>query len=174
MRVADVGTGSGCLAVALARELHRARVMATDISAAALEVARRKATRHGVRARVEFVRMNLLDACVAERGEIPRFDLIVSNPPYVAAHDASTLPREVREYEPAQALFAGEDGLDFYPTLIEQAQSLLTGGGLLAVEIGARQAAAVRRMLDTPAWGGVLVQRDLAGIERVVSAERSG
>lgn len=174
LRVADVGTGSGCLAVALARECPRARVTATDISARAIAVARRNAARHGSADRIHFVRMNILKCFVEGRSAGgPRFDLIVSNPPYVALADARSLQREVREHEPPQALFAGEDGLGFYPQLFAQAEALLMPGGLLVVELGHGQAARVRDLLGASAWRDVTVERDLAGIERVISAERA-
>ena len=169
LRVADVGTGSGCLAVALARELPEAVAFATDISKAALEVARRNAARHGVASRVHFLRCNLLDAleCVTS------LDLIVSNPPYVRRSEADLLPREVREHEPAEALFVGESGFEIYKPLIRQAEELMTAGGLLVLELGYNALETVRTLLDVPAWTNVTVTNDLAGIPRVAGAERA-
>jgi release factor glutamine methyltransferase len=174
LRVADVGTGSGCLAVALARKLSRAHLVATDISAAALEVARRNAARHGVAGRIEFMQMNLLESYLTSSPSTrPHFDLIVSNPPYIGHREAAQLPREVREHEPPEALFSGPHGVEAYPPLIAQAGSLLRGGGLLVVELGYNAAERVRLLLDPSMWSGIEVTRDLAGIERVVSADRS-
>jgi release factor glutamine methyltransferase len=181
LRVADVGTGSGCLAVALACELPRARVFAADISAAALAVARRNAARHGVAARIEFLECNLLDAFSREGASLARttnlagdlaFDLIASNPPYVALADAASLPREVREHEPAIALFAGETGLDVYGPLVRQAEELLAPGGVLVLELGYNSAEHVRALLSAAALREIEITNDLAGIARVASAIR--
>ncbi|HEV2298064.1 MAG TPA: peptide chain release factor N(5)-glutamine methyltransferase [Candidatus Acidoferrales bacterium] len=171
LRVADVGTGSGCIAVALARELQRAEIFATDVSADALKIARRNAERHGVAARVRFVECNLLDG-VAGDGE--PFDLIVSNPPYVAREEEAQLPREVREHEPHAALFAGTSGTEIYERLIAQAAKQLRRGGLLVVEIGYGALERVRPLFgDSRAWTDVRVTNDLAGIPRVLSAVRA-
>jgi release factor glutamine methyltransferase len=172
LRIADVGTGSGCLAVALAHELPLARVVATDISSAALEVARRNAARHGVSERIEFRQMNLLSSYLTDPAE-ERFDLIVSNPPYIGRAEAAELPREVREHEPQEALFAGPQGIEAYPPLIAQAQALLADAGWLVVELAYNGAERVRPLLETPRWSHVSVERDLAGIERVLCAQRS-
>lgn len=170
-RVADIGTGSGCIAIALAHELPYARIIGTDISPLALEYAHRNAARNRVAAQIEFVETNLLDAFLAGPGGTrPCFDLIVSNPPYVGRMEAGTLPREVREHEPAEALFAGEQGLDLYPPLIDAAAQTLAPDGLLVVEIGYNGAADVRSLLLNQRWSDVSVTRDLAGIERVISA----
>jgi release factor glutamine methyltransferase len=177
LRIADVGTGSGCLAVALARELPHAEIFATDISAAALEVARRNAARHGVSDRIHFLQTNLLEAFLQEAraaGEVSRlFDLIVSNPPYVARDEAAALPREVREHEPETALFGGATGVEIYARLIEQAGSLLRAGGILVVELGYSAADRVRAIVSAqPGWANVTITNDLAGIPRVLAAER--
>jgi release factor glutamine methyltransferase len=172
LRIADVGTGSGCLAVALARELPLAHAVATDISSAALEVARRNAARHGVSERVEFRQMNLLSSCLVAPAE-ERFDLIVSNPPYIGRAEAAELPREVREHEPQEALFAGPQGIEAYPPLIAQAQALLGDAGWLVVEVAYNGAGRIRPLLETPQWSQVAVERDLAGIERVLCAQRT-
>ncbi|MBZ5695466.1 MAG: peptide chain release factor N(5)-glutamine methyltransferase [Acidobacteriia bacterium] len=176
LRIADVGTGSGCLAVALAHELPHAEIFATDISAAALEVARRNAARRGVSDRIHFIETNLLEAVIHESqvtGHEPRlFDLIVSNPPYVARNEAATLPREVRDHEPHAALFGGPTGVEIYSRLIEQAGSLLREGGVLVLELGHNAADEVRRMFHVqPGWVNVSITNDLAGIPRVLAAE---
>jgi release factor glutamine methyltransferase len=175
VRIADVGTGSGCIAVALARELPHAEIVATDISAAALEVARRNATRHGVSARIHFVEADLLEAAsllplATSHLPLP-FDLIVSNPPYIARDEAASLPREVREHEPEEALFGGAAGLEIYARLIEQAGSLLLPGGILVVELGYGSDERVREMFHVKhCWHKVSITNDLAGIPRVLSA----
>ena len=177
LRIADVGTGSGCIAIALARELPNARFVATDISAAALEVARRNATRHGVAPRIDFVESNLLDVFLEESQgpdhESRLLDAIASNPPYIARGEALTLAREVREHEPESALFAGETGAEMYAPLIAQAALLLKPNGILVLELGYNSAEHVLRLLGVPEWTDVSITNDLAGIKRVASARRS-
>jgi release factor glutamine methyltransferase len=177
LRIADVGTGSGCIAVALAHELPNARVAATDISAAALEVARRNAARNAVDARIEFIECNLLDALLHEsrvtNHESRLLHAVVSNPPYIARSDAATLAREVREHEPESALFGGEAGTEMYAPLIAQAAMLLKPGGILVLELGYNSAEHVSRLLNAPEWSDVAITNDLAGIKRVSSARRA-
>jgi release factor glutamine methyltransferase len=177
LRIADVGTGSGCLAVALAWELPHAEVFATDISAAALEVARRNAERHKVSDRVHFVETNLfeglVDLALANSVSPLLFDLIVSNPPYVARNDEATLQREVRDYEPDAALFGGPTGIEIYARLVEDAGVLLRRRGNLVLELGYGAADSVRAILTAqPGWANICVTNDLAGIPRVLAAER--
>jgi release factor glutamine methyltransferase len=174
LRIVDVGTGSGCIAIALARELPRAEIVATDISAAALDYAQRNAARHGVSKRIQFLRADLLEAAMEALGRAEsRFDLIVSNPPYVGRNDAGSLPREVREHEPAEALFAGDDGLQIYPALIDEAARQLAPSGIVVLEIGYNGAQYVDSLLSASQWTDLRVTRDLAGIERVISARLS-
>jgi release factor glutamine methyltransferase len=178
LRIADVGTGSGCLAIALAKEFPEASVVSTDISSAALEIARRNATRHGVASRIEFHECNLLDdfllsPLVTHRLPLP-FDLIVSNPPYIARNESCELPREVREHEPHEALFGGALGDELYAPLIAQAGKLLCSGGIFVCEIGAGVLDRVRPLLgDASIWSAVGVTNDLASIPRVLSAQRA-
>jgi release factor glutamine methyltransferase len=170
LRVADVGTGSGCLAVSLAFELPHAEVFATDISAPALVVAGRNATRHAVLDRIRFLQTDLLEAL--GRGS-HSFDLIVSNPPYVASNEAGQLQREVRDHEPSRALFGGPTGVEIYERLIEQAGTLLCSGGILVLELGYNSAEHVRAILtEQKGWTNVSFTNDLAGIPRVASADR--
>jgi release factor glutamine methyltransferase len=175
-RIADVGTGSGCIAVALAHELPSASIVATDISAAALEVARRNAARHGVSDRIEFTECNLLDKffhqSLVTSHRSPHFDLIVSNPPYIGLWEESELAREVREHEPAAALYGGETGTEIYAPLISQAAALLKPGGLVVLELGHTSAVHVSKLLASSEWAGVVITNDLAGIPRVASAAR--
>jgi release factor glutamine methyltransferase len=177
LRVAEMGTGSGCLAVALARELPHADIFATDISAAALEVAQRNAHRHQVGDRVHFLRTNLLDALMPRSPSLGSpgglFDVVVSNPPYVALEQAAELPREVREHEPHAALFGGRTGVEMYARLIEQAGWLLRERGIFVVELGYNCADHVLKITgERPGWAKVSVTNDLAGIPRVLAAER--
>ena len=159
LTILDVGTGTGCLAVSLAVELPAARLTASDISPAALSVARRNAERHRVADRMRFIQSNLLD------GVEGPFDLIVSNPPYVPSGDK--LPRDVEEYEPHQALFSGPDGLDALRLLIANGSGYLTSGGSLLVEFGFGQANAVRALATAAGWRSISIRADLQGIERV-------
>ena len=163
VRICDVGTGSGAIAVALAHALPLARVMAVDLSAAALDVARENAERHGVAERVRLVESDLLHAV---RGE--RFDVVVSNPPYVA--EGEVLEAQVREYEPREALFAGPTGMEIYPRLIPEAWEVLAPGGWLLMEIGHGQREALAELLM--GWDGVEFVADLQGIPRVAIAQR--
>jgi release factor glutamine methyltransferase len=159
--IADAGTGSGCLAVTLALELPRARIVATDMSAAALNLARRNATRHETGDRIDFLETNVLadvDAC---------FDLIVSNPPYVPASEMPHLSPEVRDYEPREALWGGADGLDLIRELLLQAESRLKENGLLIFEFGFGQETAVSEAIASrPAFRLATMRRDLQGIPR--------
>jgi release factor glutamine methyltransferase len=196
LRVADVGTGSGCLAVALAWELPHADVYATDISVQALEVAQRNATRHKVANRIHFLQSDLLDAtqqaksqAVGARHAVPAvrapaapssipaeslFDGIVSNPPYISLAEATYLQREVRDHEPHQALFGGRTGVEIYGRLIEQARDLLRDRGILVLELGHDSAEYVRGIVDEQSgWTNVSITMDLAGIPRVLAAERA-
>jgi release factor glutamine methyltransferase len=176
-RIADVGTGSGCIAIALAHELPTAKIIATDISTGALEVARRNAARHSVASQIDFVECNLADFLVHESRitihESRSFHLIASNPPYIGRQEASTLPREVRDHEPAAALFGGETGTEIYAPLIAQAATLLKPGGILVLELGHDSAEYVSRLLGTPEWSDVWLNKDLVGIPRVASAMRT-
>jgi len=170
LRIADVGTGSGCLAVALAYQLPDAEVFATDVSSAALGVTRRNAARHGVSGRIHLTACNLLDPFLVEPG---RFHLIVSNPPYIGRSEANELPREVREHEPEHALFGGGRGSEIYEPLIRQAEQVLASGGTLVLELGHNSLNPVRPLLDSQrGWTNVGVTNDLAGIPRVIAAQR--
>ena len=165
-RIVDIGTGSGAIAVVLAHKLPGARLTATDLSAPALKIARQNAVRNGV-ARIRFLLGDLL-APVAEE----RFDIIVSNPPYVPTADRATLSVEVREYEPALALFAGDDGLDVYRRLIPAAFDALKPGGFVALEIGYGQSISIIELLARSGFQRVEFIPDLQGIPRVACAQR--
>jgi release factor glutamine methyltransferase len=164
-RIVDVGTGSGAIAVALAHKLPCVQIAAIDISSRALAVAEENAKRNGV-----AVRFLLGDLLAPVAGE--RFEIIVSNPPYVPTADRATLSVEVREYEPALALFAGGDGLDVYRRLIPAAFDALTPGGFVALEIGYGQSTAVEALLASAGFEQILFVPDLQGIPRVACAQR--
>ncbi len=166
-RIVDVGTGSGAIAVALAHKLAAAQVTAVDVSVPALAVARGNAKRNGVGDRIRFLEGDLLVPVTGER-----FEFVVSNPPYVSETDRSSLSVEVRDYEPALALFAGS-GLDIYRRLIPAALEMLVAGGFLALEIGYGQDAAVAGMLTDAGFGQIEFTADLQGIPRVATAQRS-
>ena len=163
--IVDVGTGSGCIALALAHELPHAQVMGCDISPAALEIARANAARLEL-GRVQFVESDLLNA-VPGTG---RFDFVVSNPPYVATTDTDKLQRQVRDHEPHVALFAGERGMNIYERLEPQARAALKPGGWFVGEMGFSMEQEVRALFA--GWSEVRVVSDLQGIPRVVAARK--
>ncbi len=163
VRICDVGTGSGAIAIAIAHHLPLAEVTAVDKSAEALAVARENAAWHGVAGRVRFLQSDLLGAV---RGE--RFDMLVSNPPYVA--NSELLDAQVRLYEPQQALYAGPTGLEVYRKLIPAAKEAVVDGGWLLLEIGYGQRDAISALLV--GWDGVEFVDDLQGIPRVAIARR--
>ncbi len=165
--VADIGTGSGCIAVALACAMPNAQVYATDRSAEALAVARRNGGRHGVMERVRFLEGDLL-APLAGLGLEGQLAAVVSNPPYIPADDLPGLQREVRR-EPRAALDGGPDGLAFYRRLLREAKPYLAPGGTMVLEVGQGQAESVCRMAEESGGYGLCgVRRDGADIERVV------
>ncbi len=169
LEIADVGTGSGVLAVCAAKYVANSRVTAIDISAAALAVARRNAERHGVAERIEIVESNLFANVAADR----QFDYIVSNPPYVSTAEMAELAADVRDHEPEIALHAGERGTDVIAPLIEQAAMRLKPGGALLIEVSPMIAAEVVQLIrNTPGFKLGPTIRDLAGHPRVVQASR--
>jgi release factor glutamine methyltransferase len=198
LQIADVGTGSGCIAVALAGELPRAEIFATDVSREALAVAKRNAARHHAADRIQFLEGDLFEAFRHEttittqlgarsqdlasphknaawqpalRNQVPQFDVIASNPPYIPLGEGPQLQREVRGHEPAIALFAGEDGLAIYAPLVREAAGFLKPRGLLVLELGHNSLPGVMQTLErSGAWTEIRVTNDLAGIPRVISA----
>jgi release factor glutamine methyltransferase len=167
--IADIGTGSGAIAIALAVNLPLATVTALDLSAEALDVARSNARRHRLEDRIRFVHSDLLEGLPPAERE-GHFDAVVSNPPYVPQADAPTLHPQVREYEPASALFAGSHGLTVYERLIPQALRALRPGGLLALEMGYGQREALASLLA--GWHDLRFVDDLQGVPRVALARR--
>jgi release factor glutamine methyltransferase len=167
IRLVDVGTGSGAIALALASQIPDLRIMATDVSASALTIARENALALGFDSEIEFVEGPFLEAI---EGPV---HFVVSNPPYVAERHRALLPPDVLEYEPATALFAGEDGLDAIRALVPQAGERLLTGGWLLMEIGHDQADEVRAILDRDSrFEGPAFTKDYGGVERVVVARR--
>ncbi|MGH9544493.1 MAG: peptide chain release factor N(5)-glutamine methyltransferase [Terriglobales bacterium] len=162
-RIVDVGTGSGCIALALAKELPRAEIHATEISPAALEIARANAARLQLESRVRFHQTDLLQGL-----EPGTFDFVVSNPPYVGESEEDQVQLEVRKYEPRNAVFAGATGLEVIDRLIPQAGQSLKPGGYLVMEISGTIAERVRQLLA--GWTDVRITNDLQGIPRVISS----
>jgi len=161
-RVLDIGTGSGCIAVALAKSLSSASVTAIDISVDALAIANLNAEKNGVS--VDFRQGSIFEPVAGER-----FDLIVSNPPYIPTSEISTLQPEVREFEPLLALNGGADGLDFYRCITKQAPEHLNPVGWLMIEVGIGQAESVRELLGASGFFDIFTANDSGGIERVVA-----
>ena len=171
LHILDVGTGSGAIALALAAHLPRTSVTAIDISPAALAVAQANADRLGLANRITFVRSDLIEALEANNRLAETWDVIVSNPPYVAISELPGMQPDVRDFEPHLALFAGSDGLGIYRRLIPQALRSLSRGGLLALEFGFGQRDDLASLLR--GWQNVHILDDLAGIPRVAQAERA-
>ena len=167
-RFADLGTGSGILAVTLLAEWPTAHAVATDISAEALEVAGRNAARHGVASRLTLLRS---DWCASLTGA---FALIVSNPPYITQGEMAALAPEVRDHDPHLALTPGGDGLDAYRAIVKAAPDHLTPGGRLMVEIGASQGQAVSALMGAAGLTAIRVLPDLDGRDRVVEGRKPG
>lgn len=162
----DIGTGSGAIAIALAHHLPNARITATDISPAALELAAENAVRHGLAGRIRFIESDLLADVPKEAG----FDAIVSNPPYIAFAEGKTLHPQVRDFEPANALFATGNGLDVYRRIIPEARAALKPNGLLALELGQGQDTAVAELLS--GWNLLRFIPDMQQIPRVALARK--
>lgn len=166
--ICDVGTGSGCIAISLACELRNLRAIAVDLSAPALEVARSNAITHRVDQQIEFRQSDCFTAIKPDE----KFDLVVSNPPYVAANAVSGLQREVKDHEPLIALSPGGDGLAVIKQLLTESLDLLKERGHLLIEIGFDQSEAVSNLLDPCAWKLLQILPDLQGIPRIVSVQR--
>jgi release factor glutamine methyltransferase len=164
-KIVDVGTGSGCIALALAKELPLAEIHATEISTAALELARANAARHQLQSRIRFQHTDLLDGM-----ERDGFDFVVSNPPYVGESEEDQVQLEVRKFEPREAVFAGPEGTEVIDRLIPPAREVLRPGGWLVMEISGTIVEPVRKLLRD--WDLVQITNDLEGIARVASARR--
>jgi release factor glutamine methyltransferase len=166
LKLIDVGTGSGCIALALASELPHAEIQACDISEGALEMAQTNAARLDLGEKVLFRKSDLLAAYTDEK-----FDFVISNPPYVGEADADKVQKQVREFEPKIAVFSGVEGMDIYRRLIPQAHNALRPGGWFVAEIGYSEEAKVRNLLA--GWTDIQVTADLQGIPRVIAARKS-
>jgi release factor glutamine methyltransferase len=167
-RIADIGTGSGAIAVALAHSLRQAQITATDLSPQAMGIARKNAFQNGVLNRIEFLEGDLFAPLAGQR-----FDIVASNPPYVPLADSPSLSVEVREFEPHSALFAGEDGLDFYRRLIPAAHEHLVPGGWLVLEIGYGQQPAIQQLLAQSGYGEIHFVPDYQRTSRVACGRLS-
>ena len=166
LRIVDVGTGSGCIALALAKELPQAEIHAADISPAALEIARTNAARHQLDQHIRFRQTDLLQGYDQEA-----FDFVVSNPPYVGESEEDQVQIEVRKFEPRNAVFAGTTGVEVIERLIPQAHAALKAGGWLVIEISGTIADRVQLLFN--GWNEVQITNDLQGIPRVISAQKS-
>ena len=167
-RIADIGTGSGCIAISLLHEISNARAVAVDISWIALRVARRNAVRHGAIERLSLIQADGLSAFRQQAN----FSLIVSNPPYIAENEVSDLQREVRDHEPLSALVSGADGLSHIRALVHDSQLVLRPGGFLIFEIGFGQKDAIEKLIDAEVWHLVEVKNDLQNIPRTVVLQK--
>ena len=165
LRIVDVGTGSGCIALALAKEFPRAEIRAIEVSESALEIARANAARHGLERRVTFHQADLLAGF-----DLRDFDFVVSNPPYVGESEEDQVQLEVRKFEPRKAVFAGHEGTEVIARLIPQAESALRTGGWLVLEVSGSIAGRVQRLLG--AWDEVRAIPDLQSIPRIVQARK--
>ena len=166
LRIIDVGTGSGCIALALAKEISTAEIHATDISSAALEIARANAARHQLEDRVHFHHADLLAGF-----DPSSFDFVVSNPPYVGDSEQDQVQLEVRKFEPRSAVFAGSRGTEVIARLVPQAQVVLQPGGWLIVEISGTVATEMKPLLTS--WNEVAIRPDLQSIPRVLQARKA-
>lgn len=169
--IVDVGTGSGCIAVAIATSLPNAKVIATDFSGAALAVAQKNAERNSVGQRIEFLEGDLLEP-LARRGLELSVDILASNPPYVEAAGPEPVQREVKDWEPHTALFGGADGLGFYRRLLADGLKYVKPGGYLVCEIGYKQLDAISDIIAGPAWELTDVTNDLQGIPRTLTVRK--
>ncbi|MBI5044284.1 MAG: peptide chain release factor N(5)-glutamine methyltransferase [Nitrospirae bacterium] len=168
--IVDLCTGSGCIAVSIAKEIEGCRVYATDISEKALAIAKENAKRHRVEDKIIFFQGSFLEP-LKKLGLKGKIDIILSNPPYVSKKDMGKLQPEIKEYEPSLALYGGENGLDSYRTIIPDALTYLKKDGYLILEIGYGQAEGVKKLFaQHPAYGKIEIIKDLSGIERVAKA----
>lgn len=169
-RIIDLGTGSGCIAVSLAKLMPRARLAATDISAAALAIAQKNAQQLGVAERIEFRLADMTQPEVFSASE--PFDIIVSNPPYILETERPGLQPEIRDWEPAAALYVGDDGLKFYRSIIDYCHKHLRAGGWVACEMASQRSAAIAELFREAGFHQVQIIKDLAGLERHLIGQR--
>lgn len=163
--ILDIGTGSGAITISLAKYIEKSKLMSFDISDIPLEVGKKNAIDNGVDSKIEFAKSDLFSAI---KDKDIRFDVIVSNPPYIPKKDIETLHTQVKDYEPYNALEGGEDGLDFYRDITEQSLSYINEGGILAYEVGHDQADDVSQIMKNNGYVNIYTKKDLQGIDRVV------
>ncbi len=164
IEILDIGTGSGAITVSLAKYLDNANLTSVDISEIALEVGKKNAISNNVDNKIEFIKSNLF----TEIDKNKKFDIIVSNPPYIRKKDVETLESQVKDFEPYTALEGGEDGLDFYRKITEQAKLYLKENGVLAYEVGHDQSEDVSKLMEINGYTNIYTKKDLQGIDRVV------
>ena len=170
--VCDLCTGSGCIAVAIAKNFPDARITATDISAAALEVADRNIEKHRLKEQVRLLCGDLFEP-VIQQLDVSQFDLIVCNPPYVSTSEYENLDKNIKDYEPQSALLAGEDGMDVYQKIVEKVDDFLKPGAALMLEIGYAQGPTVRELLEqTGTFGEIKIEKDFHDNDRIVIAKK--
>ena len=164
LNILDIGTGSGAITVSLAKYLDKSHVVSVDISDIALEIASKNAVSNNVDERIDFIKSDVF----SNVSDQARFDIIVSNPPYIRKADISGLDRQVKDFEPYNALEGGEDGLDFYRRITEESRGYLKQNGILAYEVGHDQASDVSKIMQQNGFKGIYTKCDLQGFERVV------
>jgi release factor glutamine methyltransferase len=170
--VCDLCTGSGCIAVAIARNYPQCQIIATDISDAALSVAAKNIEKYGLKEKIKLLCGDLFDPIMPQL-DVERFDLIVCNPPYVSAAEFEKLEKNVKDYEPKVALFAGDDGLDIYRRIIERVEQFLKPDAALMLEIGYNQGQAVRQLLEQiRIFAEITIEKDFNGNDRIVIAKK--
>lgn len=166
-RIADLGTGSGCILLSILSESGTSTGVGVDVSPDALDIARRNAERHGLNARAQFIQSDWFEGLAGEK-----FDLIVSNPPYIPAEDIAGLMSDVRDFEPASALNGGQDGLDYYRQISSHANRFLMENGYLAFEVGIGQFADVSSIMEDCGYTDIQVFPDLAGVNRAIIGKK--
>ncbi|HZR58015.1 MAG TPA: peptide chain release factor N(5)-glutamine methyltransferase [Terriglobales bacterium] len=170
LKIVDVGTGSGCIAITLAKELPQAEIYATDISPEALEISCANAARHQLQERIQFHEGDLLSHFLDSKLATRNFDFVVSNPPYVGESEEDQVQLEVRKFEPRNAVFAGSTGLEIIERLIPQAQQVLKPEGWLVMEVSGTIVEGVKKLLAS--WGNLQITNDLQGIPRIAAARK--
>jgi release factor glutamine methyltransferase len=170
LKIADIGTGSGALAIALAKNLENSLIYATDSSKQAIDLAKKNIYAHSLSEKISLFCGDLFEPL---KNFSFKFDAVVSNPPYVSKAEYENLPQEIKNFEPKQALLGGKEGLDFHRKIIRGAKGFLKENGLLALEIGANQGEKVKKLLEENAYSSIKIKKDLNDLDRVVLAERN-
>ena len=165
VEILDIGTGSGAITISLAKYIEKSKLTSFDISDIPLEVGKKNAISNGVDHKIEFIKSDLFSSI---KDKDIKFDIIVSNPPYIPKRDMDTLHTQVKDYEPYNALEGGEDGLDFYRDITEQSNNYLKSNGILAYEVGHDQAKDVSNIMENNGYNKIYTKKDIQGIDRVV------